>query len=148
MKKAAWVILIAAATLFAWRGLRSDDERRGSDLFFGRVWVDRLPHGETDTFHVFGTADRQPLGWVAERARWKGAWEIFRYEARGEGKVELTFPHSGKTLRASYRAWRCNEGGYDYCLEISGVPGPSKYVSRKGWERRRLDLAVPDADPR
>jgi hypothetical protein len=140
MKKSVWVVVLVTA-IGAWLWTReADDERRGSDLFFGRVWVDHLPGSANDTFHVFGTADREPMGWLAERARWKGAWELFRYEARGDGKVDVVFPHSGEKVRASYKAWRCDQDGFDYCLEISGVPGPSKYYSRKGWERRRLDL--------
>jgi hypothetical protein len=144
MKKTVWVVMLAALALVAWRGLRggsvADDERRGADLFYGRAWIDHRPATPNDTFHVFGTADSERFGWLAERTRWKGAWEIFKYQERGDGKVEIVRPETGERLRVSYRAWRCEERGFDYCLEMSGMPGPSRFYSKKGWERRRLDV--------
>lgn len=144
MKKTVWVVMLAALAFVAWRGLRGDavdDERRGADLFYGRVWIDHLPASPDEAFHVFGTADREPLGWFAKRTRWKGAWEIFKYEERGDGKVEIVRPQTGERLRVTYRAWHCDQDKFDYCLELSGAPaGPTRFYSKKGWERRRLDV--------
>ena len=115
------------------------DGGRGRELISPRL-VDHLPRSRGETFHVFGTAAKEPFGWLAERTGWKGEWEIFRYEPRGDGQVEVVFPQSGQRARLTYRAWRCNEKDFDYCLELSGARGPTKYYSRRGWERGKLDV--------
>jgi hypothetical protein len=38
-----------------------------------------------------------------------------------------------ETVRA--KAWRCNDGGMDFCLELDGASrGVKRYFSREGWE--------------
>jgi hypothetical protein len=145
MKKLGAILIVAAAAAGGWRlwhGPAATDDSRGRGLFYGRAWLDHAPQGRTDKFRVFGTSRGRKLGWFAERSMWKGEWEQFQYEPRGDGKIELMLPHSGKRLRLGYRAWECNEKGFDYCLELSGAEGPTRYYSRRGWEKDRLDDAT------
>jgi hypothetical protein len=141
MKKSfAIFIIIVAVAYGAWRvGRGPADDGRGQELFYGRAWLDHLPATKTETFRVFGTSKKHALGWFAERSIWKGEWERFRYEARGDGQLEILLPHSGKKLRMSYRAWKCNEKDFEYCLELGGSGGSKKYYSRRGWEKDSLD---------
>jgi hypothetical protein len=146
MKKILWIILFVVVLWLAWRwwhGPAQDASAgRGQEIFYGRAWVDHLPASQTDTFHVFGALQRDPIGWMSERSVWKGEWELFRYEPRGDGQVELLFPHSKTKVRISYRAWKCSDKKeFDYCLEISGGRRPGKYYSRRGWEKSTLDEA-------
>src|SRR5262249_20757482 len=50
------VLVLATATLGAWRLFRGADGGRGEALFYGRAWLDHPPASPTDRFHVFGTS--------------------------------------------------------------------------------------------
>ncbi|MCU1279177.1 MAG: hypothetical protein JWM53_2723 [bacterium] len=146
MKKLLWIILLVVLAYVAWRWWRGPGETatadRGKQLFYDRIWVDTLPASERDQFHVFGAITEHSVGWFAERYRWKGEWEQFRFEPRGDGQVEILFPHSRTKSRLSYRAWKCAEKKeFDYCLEVSGGKGPKKYYSQRGWEVGTVDGA-------
>lgn len=146
MKKLILTVIVVASGLLAWRAWRGGagpaDGGHGPEIFYGRAWIDHMPKSRTEVFRVFGTGKKEPFGWFAERTAWKGTWEVFRYEPKGEGKADARLPQSGKTMRLGYRAWKCNEKDFDYCLELSGLDGPTKYYSRRGWERRGLDEAL------
>lgn len=149
MKKVLAIISITLVAFGAWRALRgsaNDDGGKGQELFYGRAWLDHVPTSKTDTFNVFGTSKANPFGWFAERTVWKGAWERFQYKPGGDGQIEVVLPHSGKKLRMAYRAWKCSEKKFDYCLELSGEGGPKKYYSKRGWERRGFDDAALDEE--
>src|SRR5262245_47103399 len=107
MKKLLAVIFVLAAAYGVWRlqhgGAKASDGRGGQELFYGRAWIDHLPATRNETFHVFGASKADPFGWFAERAIWKGAWERFRYEGRGDGRLAILLPHSGKKMVLSYR---------------------------------------------
>ena len=131
----------------AWRWWRGSGDAatadRGQSLFYDRVWVDHLPTSQTDSFDIFAAVTEQPIGVFAAPSQWKGEWELFRYEPRGDGQLEAVFPASkGNKARMSYRAWKCNEKkDFDFCLEISGGKGPKKYYSQRGWEIGTVDGA-------
>ncbi len=144
MKKLLWILLFVVVAYLAWRWWRGPSEAatadRGQQLFYDRVWIDHLPASQTDGFNVFGTVSKHSVGWFAERSMWKGQWEMFRFEPRGDGQVEILFPHTRQKGRLSYRAWKCSEKKeFDYCLELSGGKGPKKYYSQRGWEIRTVD---------
>jgi hypothetical protein len=143
MKKVLAISIIAVVAFVLWRGSRRAidpaDDRRGEALFYGRAWLDHAPASPTENFFVFGTSKKHPLGWFAERAIWKGQWERFRYARRGDGRFVVEFPHTGRKLELTYRAWACKENGFDYCLELTGAGGPTRYYSRRGWDRDDLD---------
>jgi hypothetical protein len=137
MKKLVILIILIIVAYLAWRWWRGSDGAtadRGQATFYNRVWIDHVPRSETDRFQVFGALTREPFGWFAQRSAWRGEWEIFRHEPRGDGQIELLYPHSKEKQRVSYRAWKCNEAHFDFCLEMSGGKGARKYFSRRGWE--------------
>ena len=146
MKKLVWIVLLVVVAYLAWRWWRGSGEAatadRGQSLFYDRVWVDHLPTSQTDTFDTFAAVTEQPVGIFAHQSQWKGDWELFRYEPRGDGQLEAVFPASKAKSRISYRAWQCNEKkDFDFCLEISGGKGPKKYYSQRGWEIGTVDGA-------
>jgi hypothetical protein len=144
MKKLVFTLVVVAVAYVGWRVFRGDAEQadggRGHALFYGRAWIDHIPASPNDKFNVFGTSAGAPFGWFAQRTKWKGEWEQFRYEPRGDGEVELLLPSSNQRIRLAYRAWECNEQkGLHYCLELTGPKGTTKYYSRRGWEKRDLE---------
>ena len=139
MRKLLFLLILVLVAYFAWRWWRGADgdasADRGQELLYDRLWVDHLPASQTDTFSIFAAITEQPMGVFDHRSQWKGDWELFRHEGRGDGQMELMFPQSKQKSRASYRAWKCNEKkDFDFCLEISASKGPKKYFSQRGWE--------------
>lgn len=146
MKKLIWVLILILVAYLAWRWWRGGSDAnvadRGQQFFYDRLWVDHLPSTETDTFNIFAAVTEQPVGVFDRRSVWKGEWELFRYEGRGDGQIELLYPQSKSKARMSYRAWKCTEKkDFDFCLEVSGGKGPKKYYSQRGWEIGSVDGA-------
>jgi hypothetical protein len=146
MRKLLWILVLIVAAYVAWRWWRGHHgdgtADRGQQLLFDRVWVDHLPSSQTDTIQIFAAVTEEPMGLFDSRSVWRGQWELFRYEPRGDGQLELLFPQSRDKQRLSYRAWQCNEKrDFDFCLEISGGKGTRKYYSQRGWEIGALDGA-------
>ena len=133
MKRILVLGIVIGAAYVGWRAWRGSSENER--IFYGRVWIDHEPSTRTETFKVFGTIRKEPIGWFADRAAWKGAWEGFRYEPRGDGQIEVLFPHSGKKVRMTYRAWKCDDKNFDYCLELSGGGASTLYYSKRNWTR-------------
>jgi hypothetical protein len=146
MKKLLLVILLILVAYLAWRAWRrvpgGAAADRGQSLFYDRLWVDHLPTSPTDRIQLFAAVTEQPVGIFDQRSHWKGDWELFHHEARGDGQVELLFPQSKSKSRVSYRAWKCNEKKeFDFCLELTGGKGAKKYYSQRGWEIGSLPAA-------
>lgn len=146
MKKALvllLLLLLLAWLLWRWWNSGASDDR-GGQLAFDRVWLDHQPKSIDDKWVAFFALGEHPLGGFQGGTFWRGGWDRFRYRAAGGGKLEATFPASGDRERIAYRAWRCHDGGFDYCLELSGTSrGPRRYFSRRGWEIR--PETAPDA---
>jgi hypothetical protein len=139
MKKLLLLLLLILVVYLAWRYWRGDGGAatadRGQTLFYDRIWIDHLPTSDTDALQLFAALTEQPVGVFQKASSWKGDWELFRYEPRGDGQVELLFPQSKDKARVSYRAWQCKEKkDFDFCLEMSGGRGGKKYYSQRGWE--------------
>lgn len=114
---------------------RGPSEDANSKLMFGRVWLDKVPERATDYAQVFGALEDDPLSVFQKSSSYEGAWALYGYELRGEGKILFMFAQDKSRHEAKFRAWECNENGYDYCLELDGAPrGPKRYYSKKGWE--------------
>jgi hypothetical protein len=146
MRKLLWILVLVVVAWFAWRWWRGRDQvaalDRGESIVFNRVWVDHVPTSETDTFNVFAMVKDESLGIFDARSTWRGAWELFRWEPRGDGQLELLYPQSKAKQRVSYRAWKCNEKkNFDFCLELNLKRGVVKYYSQRGWEIGALDGA-------
>jgi hypothetical protein len=144
MRKLVWIIILVVIVWLAWRWWRRDPggatADRGQQLFYDRVWIDHLPKEPTDTIQMFAAITQEPIGVFDGSSSWRGQWELFRYEPRGDGQTELLFPQTRDRRRVSYRAWQCNERrDFDFCLEMSGGKGVHKYYSQRGWEIGALD---------
>ena len=139
MKKILFLLLLVLAAYLIWRWWKGGDQSaaldRGQELVYDRLWIDRMPERETDTAQLFAAITEQPVGLFQSSSMWKGDWELFRYENQGDGKIVIRYPQSSQSERVSYRAGRCSERGFDYCLELVGSShGARRYYSRKGWE--------------
>jgi hypothetical protein len=134
-KMLVFILLLLIVGYFLWRWWHSNAEGRGQDLFYDRVWLDHVPQSDTDTVQVFAAITEEPVGIFNRTSAWKGDWELFRYEPRGDGSVLVLFPQSREKATVTYRAWNCREKKFDYCLEIAGAGrGVQRYYSQRGWE--------------
>jgi len=137
MKKLLFLVLLILAAYLFWRYWWRDsaEAARGQELFYDRIWVDHLPKSETDTFQIFAAVTEQPMGIFQQTSRWKGQFELFKYAARGDGQVELVYPQTGSREKVRYRAWKCKEQSFDFCLQVDGASrGIKKYFSLEGME--------------
>jgi hypothetical protein len=111
------------------------DSSTGPTPLVGRIWIDRLPQKDTEHFEAFVAIDEGAMGVFQRASTYEGAYEVFKWEPRGDDKLQMLFPQTKKKYDVKYTAKTCSEGGYDYCLTLSGAPrGVSKYFSKKGWE--------------
>lgn len=144
MKKLLFLLLLILAAYLFWRywWRSSAETARGQEMFYDRIWVDHMPKSETDTFQIFVAVTEQPMGVFQQTSRWKGQFELFKYAARGDGQVELVFPQSGTREKVRYRAWKCKEQSFDFCLQVDGASrGLKKYYSLEGMEVGTHSLA-------
>jgi len=131
------LLILAAYLLWRWyhRDQRADVADRGNAIFFDRLWVDHLPKSDTDTIQIFAAIRDEPIGIFQKTSAWKGEFELFRHEDKGDGKIVMSYPQSRESERVSYRAWRCDEGRFTFCLDVQGASrGTRRYVSEKDWE--------------
>ncbi len=137
MKKLLFLLLLLLAAYLLWRYWWRDDAgtARGQELFYDRIWVDHLPKSDTDTFNLFAAVTEQPVGIFQQTSQWRGAFELFRYQGRSDGQVELVYPQTGSREKVRYRAWKCKEQSFDFCLQVDGASrGIKKYYSLEGME--------------
>ena len=134
---------VAAITLVgvAYSGLRSDSSD-SSKLLVGRIWLDHLPKKDTEHFEVFVAVEKEPIGVFQRASQFEGAYAMFRYELRGDDKVQLLFPQDKSKHEVRYKVAACDVKGFDYCLDLEGAPrGAKRYLSRKEWELEGQDPA-------
>lgn len=137
MKKTLLVLALATtATYSAWRVTRGSDAPAAAHddrLALDRIWIDHIPRNDRDTFQVFAAITQEPFGIFQATSQWKGAFELFRYEAHG-GEMRVVYPQTGEREKIKVNARACNEKGFDYCLELSGASrGVKRYYSLEGW---------------
>jgi hypothetical protein len=141
MRKLAIGLFLVIAAGLAIRTLRSD----GSDtaLLFDRFWIDHQPRDGREKFEALFVSGAHPGGQFATQTVWSGQWEGFHYHVvpRERGTLELMFPASDRRERVRYTARRCQERGFDFCLELSGTGrGSQRYYSRKEWRATEGEL--------
>jgi hypothetical protein len=158
MKKLLVLAVISTCAVAGWRVLRgggSGDEAAALDdskLVLDRIWIDHMPKNERDQISVFAAISDEPIGVFQTASVWKGHFELFRYEARGN-EIRIHYPQNNDREKVTTKAQRCSERDFDYCLELDGASrGVKRYYSRKGWEidgaarpdelRARIEAAV------
>jgi hypothetical protein len=128
-------LLSLCTSALAATGCTSDPEASDAKLLVNRIWVDKLPKKETDYFELLVLVDDEPVGLFRRASQYEGNYALFRYEVRGDDKLQLLFPQDKSKHEAKYKARACDEKDFDYCLDIDGAPrGVKRYLSRKEWE--------------
>lgn len=117
----------------------------GETLVLDRIWIDHIPKNDRDTIQVFAAISEEPFGVFQAASTWKGAYEMFRYEAKGN-ELKVVYPQSNDRETVKHNARRCSENQMDFCLELSGGKGVKRYYSRKGWEIENVTSARELAD--
>jgi hypothetical protein len=124
-------VVVVVASLWGWRRATHPSEDR---LVADRFWMDHVARNERDTIRIFVVISDASIGVFQASSQWRGAFEAFRYEASG-GELRLVFPQTGDRETVRAKAWRCNEGDMDFCLELDGASrGVKRYYSQEGWE--------------
>jgi hypothetical protein len=83
---------------------------------------------------VFAAISEEPFGVFQAASTWKGAYELFRYQASGN-ELRIVYPQNNERETVKHKARKCSENQMDYCLELDGGSrGVKRYYSRKGWE--------------
>jgi hypothetical protein len=136
MKKAVLALVAIAGAGYGVARWRSDAPvgKHDKSLVTDRLWIDHMPRGEKDVVQIFVALTEEPVGAFQAASRWKGEFELFRYEHHGN-EYRIVFPQTGTRERVCATASECNRGGMDYCLELEGAShGVKRYYSREGWE--------------
>ncbi|MGZ3425921.1 MAG: hypothetical protein ACXVCV_04685 [Polyangia bacterium] len=135
MKKLVLGITLVLLCVVGWRAYESDAP--DATLLFHRFWIDHEPRDEHEKFSVFFVNGEIPFGHFGTRTMWTAQLEFFHYHLvpREAGTIDLLFGATRERQRVHYVARRCNERGFDYCLEIAGSSrGVQRYYSKKEWE--------------
>jgi hypothetical protein len=141
MKKLLVAALLISVGGLAWRAAhRPSSEPK---LLFDRFWVDRLPRDPGEEFHALIVHGEHPMGHFQTRTAWTGRWEGFHYHlsARENNALTALFPASKQQEKITWTVRRCNEQGFDLCLELTGASRGTRYFSKQEWGSRT------DVDP-
>jgi hypothetical protein len=149
MKKPLLILaLMGTVSYGAYRMLGSSETKSeapvaqdGEQLVLDRIWIDHIPKNDRDTVQVFVAISEEPFGVFQAASSWKGAYELFRYEAHGN-ELRVVYPQTNSRETVKHNAKRCSENQMDFCLELSGGKGVKRYYSRKGWEIENVSSAA------
>jgi len=126
--------LVGALAFVRWVGEGADNAPSDPKLVVDRIWVDQLATKPRDVMNVFVAITQQPVGIFQSTTQWKGSYEIFHYSASGN-ELRIVYPQTDEKEKVNARAWKCNQGDMDYCLELTGASrGVKRYQSQRGWE--------------
>jgi hypothetical protein len=145
MKKRLVLLVVVVVAIYAvvrWRSNSSSDSPPTTtddrSIALDRLWIDHLPQNPRDEISIFAalTDEHQPIGIHQKTSQWRGSFEIFQFEAKGD-KLAVVYPQTGDKETVRVKARACDEHGWDYCLVLEGSSrGVKKYYSIKGWELR------------
>jgi hypothetical protein len=131
MKKLALFALVVAAAYGSYRYYHLPTNQ--AHLVQDRAWLDHMPKNDRDTVNVFAVLTQQPVGVFQSASFWKGNYEAFRYEQKGN-ELRLVFPQTGDKESITVSAYECSDHGFDYCLDVKGGShGVKRYYSREEW---------------
>jgi hypothetical protein len=132
MKKLLLGVGIVALAVTGWRS-HSGSRHESKSLLVDRIWIERMPHGETDTIHALVMMTDHAHGLFVEASLWKSLTEGFVFELAGS-ELRTTFPQSGSKETFKVDAHACTENGFEVCLEMAGgAHGVQRYYSMKDW---------------
>ncbi|HSN29368.1 MAG TPA: hypothetical protein VLT45_23925 [Kofleriaceae bacterium] len=132
MKKLALLSIVVAGAVAGYRHF-SHAPAHHAHLVQDRAWLDHMPRNDRDTVNVFAVLTQQPVGVFQAASFWKGSYEAFRYEQKGD-EIRMIFPQTGDKESITVTAYECSDGGFDYCLDVKGGShGVKRYYSREEW---------------
>lgn len=135
MKKTRRWLLLPLTAVIAYLGFRalggtSDTARdEPPGLFFGRLWMEKVPEKPTDYIQGAYAISTPAMGMFQRASAYDYHLELFRHDQTGN-KLELSFPQSDKTAKLTFTIKGCDElPPFDLCLTLSENPwgGPKKY---------------------
>jgi hypothetical protein len=127
------LVVVGVLALAKWE-MGSDRNVSEPGLVLDRIWIDQLPSKPKDTANVFVAVTKQSFGVFQSGSQYKGSYEVFNHKASGD-ELRIVYPQTDDKETVKARAWKCNERGMDYCLELSGSNrGVKRYRSRRGLE--------------
>lgn len=112
-------------------------------VLLDRNWIDRLPERASDRLHVYRFVPSMGGGVYQDRTVWKGSFELFTFEVRGD-ELRVATPEDGAARRTRFRVDRIAAGpeGTDLRLVLEDPPrGPTTYYGWSG-ETDRLGAAL------
>ena len=123
----------AAALVSTTLSCGSEADAEDPSLIQGRMWVDKAPANATDRVQGIVMVPVVGRGAFSNSSRYDLHVEVFEYERDGT-KVKLKFPQSDKTAEFSYSIKKCNEKGFNLCLDLDKNPwgGPKRYYAKRG----------------
>ena len=66
---------------------------------------------------------------------------MFKYEQKGN-EIRAVFPQTGTKETIKVNAKKCDQKGFDFCLELDGGKhGVTRYYSMEGWDVGSADAA-------
>jgi hypothetical protein len=151
-RRSLWLGVIAL--LLIWGGWRWLTKPRGGALndekarriLTTHFWVDRIPPGPKDRFHllmIFRFRQYQ-LGAVQWRTAWEGCWRSFEWRFKeGDERLHIRFPQTDETLALEWKVEPYRERGFHYRLTLRGFKDyPQHWYTRRSWRIRESPTAV------
>lgn len=135
MKKLALFTVVVAGAVVGYRQFHhaAPAHAHHAHLVQDRAWLDHMPTNDRDSVNVFVALTQQPVGVFQAASFWRGQYEAFRYEQKGD-EIRILFPQTGNKETITVTAYECSDGGFDYCLDVKGAShGPKRYYSREEW---------------
>lgn len=132
MKKLALLSIVVAGAVVGYRHFHHTPAHH-AHLVQDRAWLDHMPRNDRDSVNVFAVLTQQPVGIFQAASFWRGQYEAFRYEQKGD-EIRIVFPQTGDKETITVTAYECSDGGFDYCLDVKGAShGVKRYYSREEW---------------
>ncbi|MCE9574975.1 MAG: hypothetical protein K8W52_17630 [Deltaproteobacteria bacterium] len=105
------------------------DAADGGRALVEHVWIDHVPTGPKDTFHVL-FFDAESRSGVYQKARfYKGEYEMYTFNVDGR-RLALVFPDDGERATTKFKVQRIDdEPPFDAKLVLDDSPrGPDSYL--------------------
>ena len=133
MKKLILLVVFGVMALVVARRWHTSVHHDSTSLVTDRIWIERMPQGETDTIHALVMIDEHAHGMFFQGSVWRSLTEGFVYELAGS-ELRATFPQTASKETFKVDAHACTVDGFEVCLELAGgTHGIQRYYSMKAW---------------
>jgi hypothetical protein len=140
---------IATLAYGLWSVTGADHEgptAESAELMVNHLWIDRLPVGERDMVHYFlpVTNSHGRFGAAGRASRWRQLADHFAWSLEDD-RLALFFGQEQVHWQPNVRAWRCDQDGFELCLELWDDHHKVSLYSRDEWVVEPDATAVPEA---